>query len=70
MPATAAPSWPRSRVRRDVPSILRVTSILGEADLRHLLDAQDYLIAAQDAEIVNRQERLDAAILLFKVSCH
>jgi multidrug efflux system outer membrane protein len=57
------------RQARRTVDLARDQYLEGEADLRHLLDAQDYLIAAQDAGLVNRQERLDAAILLFKVSC-
>ncbi|MBU6268844.1 MAG: TolC family protein [Sphingomonadales bacterium] len=40
----------------------------GEADLRHLLDAQDLEISAQDAAVLGRQEELEAAILLYRVS--
>ena len=40
----------------------------GDADLRQLLDAQDLLISAEDAGVVNRQERLEASILLFRAT--
>jgi outer membrane protein TolC len=50
--------------------LARSQYLAGEADLRHLIDAQDYLIAAKDAQLVNLQEQLDAAILLYKVSCN
>ena len=53
---------------RQTASLARVQYLEGDADLRHLLDAQDLLINAQDAELVSRQERLEAAIALFRVS--
>lgn len=56
-----------SRAKRTV-DLARDQYLEGEADLRQLLDARDFLIATQDAQIVNLQEQLDAAILLFKVS--
>ena len=58
-----------SRAKRTV-DLARDQYLEGEADLRQLLDARDFLIATQDAQIVNLQEQLDAAILLFKVSCN
>ncbi|MBS0254163.1 MAG: TolC family protein [Proteobacteria bacterium] len=36
----------------------------GEADLQHLFDAEDLVVTTQDAAVLNRQERLEAAILL------
>ncbi|OYY92110.1 MAG: hypothetical protein B7Y45_01110 [Sphingomonas sp. 28-66-16] len=53
---------------RKTAALARVQYLEGDADLRHLLDAQDLLINAQDAELVSRQERLEAAIALFRVS--
>jgi len=53
---------------RQTAALARVQYLEGDADLRHLLDAQDLLINAQDAELVSRQERLEAAIALFRVS--
>ena len=53
---------------RQTATLARVQYLEGDADLRHLLDAQDLLINAQDAELVSRQERLEAAIALFRVS--
>ena len=57
-----------TREARQTAALARVQYLEGDADLRHLLDAQDLLINAQDAELVSRQERLDAAIALFRVS--
>ena len=53
---------------RRTAALARVQYLEGEADLRHLLDAQDLLIDAQDAELVSRQERLEAAIALYRVT--
>ena len=57
-----------TRQARQTAALARVQYLEGDADLRHLLDAQDLLINAQDAELVSRQERLEAAIALFRVS--
>ncbi|MBX9796959.1 TolC family protein [Sphingomonas sp.] len=53
---------------RHTAALARVQYLEGDADLRHLLDAQDLLINAQDAELISRQERLEAAIALYRVS--
>ena len=51
---------------RRTAALARIQYLEGDADLRHLLDAQDLLINAQDAELVSRQERLEAAIALYR----
>lgn len=56
-----------SHARRTV-ELARQQYIEGDADLRHLLDAQDLLVSAQDAQMQNLQERLEAAIALYRIS--
>ncbi len=53
---------------RRTAALARVQYLEGDTDLRELLDAQDLLISTQDAELVSRQERLEAAIVLYRVS--
>ena len=40
----------------------------GDADLRHLLDAEAIQVSSQDAYLISREERLDAAIVMYRVS--
>ena len=44
----------------------RLQYIEGEADLRDVVDAQRLLVQSEDARAVSRQERLDAAIDLYR----
>ena len=46
--------------------LARLQYIEGEADLQRLLDAEQRLVQAEDARAIARQERLDAAIDLYK----
>jgi outer membrane protein TolC len=46
--------------------LARLQYIEGEADLRRLFDAEQRLVEAEDARAVALQERLEAAIDLFK----
>ena len=51
---------------RTTARLSRLQYIEGEADLQHVLDAEQLLIRAEDARAVARQERLEAAIDLYK----
>ncbi len=53
---------------RRTADLARRQYLEGDADLRHVLDAQDLLISAEDACMISRQERLEAAIVLFRVT--
>jgi outer membrane protein TolC len=46
--------------------LARVQYIGGEADLQWVLEAERRLIQAEDSSAIARQERLEAAIDLFK----
>lgn len=46
--------------------LARIQYIGGEADLQRVLDAEQYLNAAEDAAAIARQERLEASIDIFR----
>ena len=55
-----------SHAQRTV-QLARQQYLEGDADLQRLLNAQDLLVSAQDAQMQNLQERLDSAIVLYRI---
>jgi outer membrane protein TolC len=53
---------------RQTARLTRLQFVEGEADLRDSLDAEERLIAAEDALALARQQRLEAAIDLFRAT--
>jgi NodT family efflux transporter outer membrane factor (OMF) lipoprotein len=51
---------------RTTARLARLQYLEGEADLQRVLDAEQLLVRAEDAQAVARQERLEAAIDLYK----
>jgi outer membrane protein TolC len=51
---------------RTTARLTRLQFIEGEADLRFVIDAQQLLVQAEDARAISLQERLNAAIDLYR----
>lgn len=53
---------------RRTARLTRLQFVEGEADLRDTIDAEDRLVAAEDARALARQQRLEAAVDLFRAT--
>ena len=51
---------------RETARLARLQYLEGDADLQRLFDAEQRLIESEDARLIAVQERLEAAIDLFK----